>query len=97
MRSVSEGQADQALQDCREAQLLSPTYHEAWRVEAFVQDVRGDDSAALVAFDRASELAPGSPSLHYFYGAYLLRAGNPVDALAALQRAASLTLPRSRY
>jgi LuxR family glucitol operon transcriptional activator len=89
IRAAHDGQHDEALRGCREAQLLSPTFHEAWRVEAGVQDLRGDDSAALIAFDRAVELAPNSQTLSFFYGKYLLeRCNNASAALPVLQRSA---------
>jgi LuxR family transcriptional regulator, glucitol operon activator len=89
IRLAYDGLFDKALLECKEAQLLSPTYHEAWRVEALVQVLRGDHSAALTAFERASEVSPESVTLAYFHGSYLLNTvGQAAAALPILQRAA---------
>jgi LuxR family transcriptional regulator, glucitol operon activator len=91
LRSVISGNMDQALENCREAQLLAPAYHEAWRVEAYVQTARTDISSALTAYERAIEIAPDSATLKYFFGTFLLYdGGDPRAGLALLQSAAKL-------
>jgi LuxR family glucitol operon transcriptional activator len=81
-------ETDNALLLCREAQVLSPTYHEAWRVEAFIHDLRGDFAAARAGYERATELAPNSLPLNYFYGTFLVHHGSSPEAgLRRLQRA----------
>ncbi|WOX23912.1 NB-ARC domain-containing protein [Streptomyces solicathayae] len=72
LRSHERGESDAALVTCREAQKLSPGYHESWRVEAYVQAARRDHVAALAAYERAHELAPDSTTLKYLYGSFLV-------------------------
>jgi len=80
-----------ALDLCREAQVLAPSYYEAWRVEAFVRAANREHVAAISAYDRAVELAPDSAVLLFHYGTFLLNeAGDPRGALALLQVAARL-------
>ncbi|MDO3700970.1 NB-ARC domain-containing protein [Micromonospora sp. C28SCA-DRY-2] len=93
IKAGNSGQIADALEFCREAQLLSPSYHEAWRVEAYIQALRPDVSAALAAYERALELAPDSSTLMYFFGKYLLEdGGDPINGLRLLQ-ASALTDP----
>ncbi|WP_141842806.1 NB-ARC domain-containing protein [Humibacillus xanthopallidus] len=88
MQAVHGGDGEAALALCKEAQGLSPTYHEAWRVEALVHDLRGDFPSAALAYDRAVELAPDAAPLNYFYGIYLSTHGaNPKQGLRRLQKA----------
>lgn len=94
IRAARRGEVDAALENCREGQVLSPTFYEAWRVEAFVQDARSDHTAANAAFERALELAPESQQLNYFYGTFLAdRYGDPVNGLRYLQAAARSSTP----
>ncbi|MEU8386684.1 NB-ARC domain-containing protein [Micromonospora sp. NPDC048843] len=87
--AAARGNTDEGLSNCREAQLLAPTYHEAWRVEAHIQVLRSDFGAARAAYERAHELAPLSPTLNYFFGSFLLDQGdNPARGLELLQAAA---------
>lgn len=94
LRDASSGHNDRALASCREAQILAPGYYEAWRVEAYIQTARSDTSSALIAYERAHELAPESPTLNYFYGTFMLdHGGNPTAGLELLQRAARIENP----
>jgi LuxR family transcriptional regulator, glucitol operon activator len=80
-----------ALTFCAEAQVLSPSYYEAWRVEACVRSEMQDHAAALAAYDRALELSPDSAALYFHYGAFLLNeAGEPQRGLELLQAGARL-------
>lgn len=80
-----------ALTLCAEAQVLAPSYYEAWRVEAYVRSAAQDYAAALAAYDRALELSPDSPALYLHYGAFLLNeAGDPQRGLELLQTGARL-------
>jgi tetratricopeptide (TPR) repeat protein len=80
-----------ALATCREAQLLSPTFSEAWRVEAHIQELCANYPAARIAYERAHELASDSPTLCYFYGKFLVDEGTDLaKGLEFLRRAASL-------
>ena len=95
INAAANGKTNKALDNCHEAQLLAPTYHEAWRVEAFIQSLRPDVASALAAYERAIELAPESPSLKYFFGTFLLyEGGDQRNALALLQSAANLDRDR---
>jgi Tfp pilus assembly protein PilF/cold shock CspA family protein len=78
-----------ALALCKEAQVLSPSYYEAWRVEAQVKSMSRDDAGAVAAFDRALELAPDSAVLLCHYGTFLVNeAGEPERGRTMLQAAA---------
>lgn len=78
-----------ALEHCHEAQLLAPSYHEAWRVEGLVRKLSRDHGGAQAAYDRALELAPESPVMLFHFGEFLLNdVGDPQRALELLQRAA---------
>ncbi|WP_158563920.1 NB-ARC domain-containing protein [Jiangella anatolica] len=78
-----------ALEHCLEAQLLAPSYYEAWRVEGFVRALSRDQGGAQAAYDRASELAPNSAAVLFHFGTFLLDAvGDPQRALELLQSAA---------
>lgn len=80
-----------ALTGCEEAQVLAPSYYEAWRVEAAVRAAMRDHAGATAAYERALELSPDSPTLHYQFGNYLLNeAGEPQRGLEYLQRGARL-------
>ncbi|MFK5583223.1 NB-ARC domain-containing protein [Serinicoccus sp. LYQ131] len=90
----TEFDSDIAITLCREAQVLAPTYHETWRVEAYLQDARGDYTSASTAYERAAELAPSSQPLNYFYGAFLVRHGvSPAQGLRYLQKAVDVEDP----
>lgn len=92
--AMQGGDSEVAIGLCREAQVLAPTYHETWRVEAYVEDARGDYMAAATAYERAAELAPASEPLNYFYGAFLVRHGTSVSqGLRHLQRAVNAAKP----
>jgi len=78
-----------ALEHCVEAQLLAPSYYEAWRVEGFVRTLSRDQGGAQTAYDRALELASNSPAVLFHFGEFLLNdVGDPQRALELLQRAA---------
>ncbi len=92
LRDYGRGELDTALMSCREAQTLAPTYHESWRVEAFIQVGRKDTTSARAAYERAHELAPDSATLNYFYGTFLVDdAMDYQQGLELLQKAAMLT------
>lgn len=88
-RLLREDNFDEAINLCHEAQKLSPTYHEAWRIEAVVQERRHDRFATMEAFERAHELAESSPVVGYHFGVYLTEGGDDYErGLALLQAAA---------
>ncbi|MGL3808109.1 tetratricopeptide repeat protein [Paeniglutamicibacter sp. R2-26] len=90
-RLVSQGSLDEALGQCREAQLLSPSYYEAWRLEASIHVQRRDTAAATDAFTTALSLTEDSPIINYHFGKYLLEeVGDYPAALDYLQRTARL-------
>ena len=89
--AAGQDRLEAALTACSEAQLLSPTYSEVWRVEAFVQERCSNYPAARIAYEKAYEHAPASPTLNYFYGCFLLEEGSDLaGSLTYLQRAANL-------
>lgn len=80
-----------ALGQCQEAQILAPSYYEAWRVEGAVRAAMRDYAGAIVAYERALELAPESAVVHYRFGTFLLNeAGDPRRALHVLQAGARI-------
>jgi len=93
-RHLRADRFDRALELCHEAQTLSPGYHEAWRVEGLVQTRRRDHAAALMAYDRATELASGTPSellADYHFALFLAFENRDYShALELLQRAAKV-------
>ena len=90
-RLVNQGYLDEALDQCREAQLLSPSYYEAWRLEASIHVQRRDTAAATDAFNTALSLTEDSPVINYHFGEYLLdEVGDHQAALVYLQTAARL-------
>lgn len=90
-RLVVQGSLNEALDQCREAQLLSPSYYEAWRLEASVHIHRRDTAAATEAFTTALSLTENSPVLNYHFGRYLLdEVADYQAALGYLQAAAKL-------
>lgn len=88
--SISD-EHERALELCFEAQKLSPTYSEAWRIEGYIRALDRNDHAAQAAYERAIELAPESGSARFHYGTFLLTvAGDAQAGLRALQAAAKL-------
>lgn len=91
LRSYDRGEADEALLICHEAQMLSPGYHESWRIEAYIQTGLRDVSSARAAYERANEISPESATLCYLYGSFLVNEGvDPGLGLKLLQSAAKL-------
>lgn len=88
-RELRRGNFDAAINLCHEAQTLSPTYPEAWRIEALIHDRRQDRYSTLAAFERAHEIAENSPIIGYHFGSWLSEsAGDQERALSILQSAA---------
>lgn len=88
LRLTNAGSVDSAIALCREAQTLSPTYPEAWRVEAVVQAKRDDRNATVSAFERAMELDRDSKVTAYHFGRYLVgQAGEVPRGLSVLRQA----------
>jgi LuxR family glucitol operon transcriptional activator len=90
-RLLKLGALGPALEACIEAQKLSPTYYEAWRVEGLVQTHRQDRYASSEAYQTAVSLAGESPQVAYHYGNYLLdEVADYSQGLSVLQAAARL-------
>lgn len=90
MRQVAVDPAA-AFANCAEAQLLAPSYYEAWRVEGYVRSIAQDHAGVRTAYERALELAPDSPILHFHFGTFMLNeAGEPRRGLELLQLGARL-------
>lgn len=85
-----------SLEHCQEAQLLAPSYYEAWRVEGFVKALLRDQGGAQAAYDRALELAPNSAVIYFHFGEFLLdTVGDAKRSLDYLQRAMRIDPERS--
>lgn len=80
---------DLALQHCAEAQALSPTYGEVWRVQGLTNYYREDLNTALADFRRAREYADSSSAMAVHVGNFLLGPANaPEEALELFSEAA---------
>ena len=84
-----------AFEDAQEllaaASSLAPGYFEVERVKAYLRFETGDFVGAKQAYEMAMELAPEYAPLHYWYGGFLLRAYDDLDAaLEAFERAMKL-------
>lgn len=89
LSSAERGDGAHALSMVREAQLLQPEYHEAYRFEALIHDRMGDLSSASDAYERAMEHAAGDALCQYHAGRFFLRRGAaPERGLTLLQEAA---------
>jgi LuxR family transcriptional regulator, glucitol operon activator len=86
-----EGDPAQAARLVAEAKELAPDYHECFRVEGLVRASDGNLVEAQLAYERALELCPDRPALHYFFADFLLGdALQPQLALDHFQAAARL-------
>jgi len=91
LRKLREGKMDEAINLCHESQTLSPTYHEAWRIEAVVHEQRQDNFSTMSALERAYELGDNSEVMAYHFATYLCEVANePERGLAILQSAARI-------
>ncbi|WIA97033.1 NB-ARC domain-containing protein [Curtobacterium sp. MCBA15_004] len=92
LKSADQGRLDHAVSLCHEAQKFSPSYHESWRIEGFVQSLRHDDGLAEAAYERAVEAVESGPSealVCYHFGTYILdQSGQAERALELFRRAA---------
>lgn len=95
LRLANVGSVDSAIALCREAQTLSPTYPEAWRVEAVIQAKRDDRNATVSAYERALELGGDSKVTAYHFGRYLIGQTGEVNRGLAVLRQAIRTDPTS--
>lgn len=91
LEAVARGDYDRALDQCRDASELAPGYHEPHRVAGFVYESSSNFGEAYEAYERARDLAPESPYVHYFFGRFLCASQyNPREGLRELQAAALL-------
>lgn len=65
------GNYDLALDYCGEAQGLSPSYPEAWRVEGLIHFYRDDMASANSAYERAFEHAAGASTTSFHYANFV--------------------------
>jgi len=63
-------------------------YIKAWATAAL-----GDDHEARIIIERALELAPGDPYVHYYDGLLKFTSGHRIEAIASLQSAVDLGYP----
>ena len=94
-RKLRDGKFDEAINLCHEAQTLSPTYHEAWRIEAVIQERRQDRFSTLAAFERAYELADHTEVVGYHYGTFLCDGANEYERGLSILQAAARSDPDS--
>lgn len=97
LRNLRESKMDEAINLCHEAQTLSPTYHEAWRIEAVVHEHRRDHYATLAALERAFELAEQSEIMAYHYAVYLCDGANEYERGLTVLQAAARADPESAH
>lgn len=89
MTQHDRGEAPVAFELVKEAQILAPEYHEAYRIEALLRDRENDIGGATRAYERALEHADGDPSCLYHAGRFFMRrAGDPKRGLVLFQQAA---------
>jgi tetratricopeptide (TPR) repeat protein len=83
----------QAVAGYRDAQRLFPDDYATQFNLAKALQKSGDLRAAIPAFERAIELAPGQPDFHLAHGLALEAARRPTDAATAYRRYLELTEP----
>ncbi|MCS6909573.1 MAG: tetratricopeptide repeat protein [Anaerolineales bacterium] len=71
-----------------QAVTLDPTYADAYAYLGLAQDSQGRDGQA--SYERAVQLAPQSPLIHYLFGLHYRRRGESAKALPYLQTAQRL-------
>lgn len=85
LRELHSGDLEASRQYCSEAQALSSTYGEVWRVLGLVHVARRDISLADEAFRTAVELAPDSAVMAFHYANFLANdASRPEQAVVAI-------------
>ncbi|MCB0197319.1 MAG: cold shock domain-containing protein, partial [Anaerolineae bacterium] len=92
LREAKRSDFDIAEDLITEAKRLAPEYFEVHRVEAVIRTQQKNYSAAQSAYEAAVELEPRSAPLRKWYGEFLIRYMNDLEAaLGQLQEASSIT------
>lgn len=84
LRELRGNTYDIALIHCSEAQILSPTYGEVWRVQGLVHHYRQDLNAAALDYERALEYANGSAVMAFHVANFY------ADGLSDVERAVTV-------
>lgn len=79
VREIRAGNYDLALSHCAEAQILSPTYGEVWRVQGLAHFYRQDINAAADDFQRALEHADRSAVMAFHAANFFADGANDVE------------------
>lgn len=89
----------EAVSLCEVVLDLDPDISDAWQIAGLARLALSMDEAALEAFQRAADLAPGDAGNHVNLATARLRLGNPNAALESLYRAIELQedLPEAYY
>ena len=80
---------DTAVEEFRTATRMSPDDYRVWLALGRALDRNGDLANARSAFERAIELAPNHFDPRWFFGNYLLRAGDPKGSFEQMRLALS--------
>jgi len=81
----------EALVEVEKARSIVPTYHEVYRVSAFIKALAGKVLDAEDDYRTALELEPSNARLLFFYGGFLLRYIHDIDeAVITFEKAYSL-------
>ena len=79
VRELRDGNYDLALEHCAEAQVLSPTYGEVWRVQGLAHYYREDVNTAAEDFERALEHADESAVMAFHVANFHADATNDLE------------------
>ena len=69
-----------ALDKIDDAKKLAPDFFEVHRIEAWIKVLQNDISSARTCYQKAIEIEPEHAPLRYFYGQFLMRSWNDVEA-----------------
>lgn len=95
VRELRQSNYDLALGHCSEAQVLSPTYGEVWRVQGLAHFYRQDLVTAADDFDRALEHADKSAVMAYHVAAFYADGAGDLERALKVVRTALQTHPRN--
>ncbi|WP_373650417.1 DUF1583 domain-containing protein [Schlesneria sp. DSM 10557] len=86
---VERGSLEKLIQDYRQKTTAAKPANAgpAWMIVGLLESLRGQDAAAVEAFGKAEEAAPGDSMASYYLGQSLVLIGQPDKAAEALERA----------
>jgi cytochrome c-type biogenesis protein CcmH/NrfG len=82
--------ADKAIESLRNALRLDPYFIDGWHNLGKVYGWQGRFDLAIVCYERALEITPGDPALHYGLGFVYADSGNVKEAVAEWERTLKL-------